>query len=135
MKLRGHNLLCIQGFVGKGYSDEFVANMTGVIADLSEDSRVTVVAEPDALCEACPHLRQSGCSLHGPGTEEGIRSQDRAVLQRLGIQGGETITWGETLNRIRRSVAPEDLDCICGSCPWLPMGHCKAGLRRLRATP
>ena len=28
MKLRAHNLLCIQGFVGKGYSPEFVANMT-----------------------------------------------------------------------------------------------------------
>ncbi|MHC4341768.1 MAG: DUF1284 domain-containing protein, partial [Planctomycetota bacterium] len=61
-------------------------------------------------------------------------SQDREVLGRLGIESGETILWGEILERIRRSVAPEDLDSICGSCPWLPMGHCKAGLRRLRAT-
>ena len=135
MNLRGHNLLCIQGFVGKGYSDEFVANMTGVIAALTEESRVTVVAEPDVLCGSCPHLKRTGCSLHGDGTEQGILTQDRNVLERLGIASGEEVTWGEILERIRRSIAPEDLDAICGSCPWLPMGHCKEGLRRLRATP
>jgi hypothetical protein len=29
-------------------------------------------------------------------------------------------------------VAPEDLESICGACPWLPLGHCSEGLRRLR---
>jgi hypothetical protein len=135
VKLRGHNLLCIQGFVGKGYSDEFVANMTGVIGSLDEASQVTVVVEPDALCGACPHLRHSGCALHGAGSEEGIRSQDRGVLGRLGISNGETLSWGEILERIRGRVAPGDLDTLCGSCPWLPMSHCKAGLRHLNAAP
>ena len=49
MRLRGHNLLCIQGFVGKGYSPEFVANMTRVVDSLGRNARIEVVAEPDDL--------------------------------------------------------------------------------------
>jgi len=135
VKLRAHSLLCIQGFVGKGYSPEFVRNMTAIVKGLGGRTEVTVVAEPDSLCAACPNLRRSGCALHGDGTEKGIVKQDRDVLRRLALSDGQTVTWGEILDRIRASVAPDDLDDICGSCPWLPLGHCKEGLARLRATP
>jgi hypothetical protein len=132
MKLRAHNLLCIQGFVGKGYDAAFVANMTRVVESLEDATPVTVVAAPDALCGACPHARESGCTLHGEGTETGIVLQDRDVLARLGIAEGDTLEWAGIVGRIARSVAPEDLDSICGACPWLPLGHCAEGLRRLR---
>jgi len=132
MRLRAHNLLCIQGFVGKGYDAAFVANMTRVVESLCDTAMVTVVAAPDALCAACPHLEEGGCALHGESTETGIVHQDRDVLARLGIAEGETLPWAEIVARITRSVAPEDLDSICGACPWLPLGHCSEGLRRLR---
>ncbi|MHC4137114.1 MAG: DUF1284 domain-containing protein [Planctomycetota bacterium] len=132
MRLRAHNLLCIQGFLGKGYDAAFVANMTRVVESLDDATPVTVVAAPDALCAACPWLQQSGCALHGEGTETGIVHQDRDVSARLGIHDGETLPWAEIVARIARSVAPRDLDRICGACPWLPLGQCQAGLRRLR---
>ena len=128
MRIRGHNLLCIQGFVGKGYSPEFIANMTRVIESLP-GTAVTVVDDPDVLCNACPNLLPSGCELHGPGTEAGILLQDRVVMARLGIEAGETLSWEEILERVHARVAPDDLDEICGNCPWLPLGHCKEGLR------
>ena len=129
MKLRAHNLLCIQGFVGKGYSPEFVANMKSIVGGLGGTTEVTVVAEPDSLCSVCPNLKQSGCALHGEGTEKGIVRQDKDVLARLGLADGQTVTWGEILARIRARVKPDDLDSICGTCPWLPLGHCKNGLK------
>ena len=132
MRIRGHNLLCIQGFVGKGYSPEFVANMTRVVDSLGGNAEVTVIDEPDVLCAACPNLAENGCTLHGVRTEHGIVHQDRDVMACLGIAAGETLSWDDLLARIRRSVAPDDLDAICGGCPWLPLGHCKAGLRGLR---
>jgi hypothetical protein len=110
MRIRAHNLLCIQGFVGKGYSPAFVANMTRVVAALDGDAQVTVTDEPDALCASCPNLAASGCALHGEGTERG----------------------SDVLARIAAHVAPSDLDAICGACPWLPLGHCRAGLARLK---
>ena len=133
MRVRGHNLLCIQGFVGRGYSPEFVANMARVVQALGETAEVTVVAGPDVLCEACPNLGAGGCLLHGEGSEPDIARQDRHVMGRLGIGIGETVHWGEILERIRKHVAPGDLDSICGDCPWLSLGHCQDGLRRLRA--
>ena len=134
MRIRAHNLLCIQGFVGEGYSPAFVRNMTAVVASLAPDAEVTVVAEPDAICDACPNLTEGGCALHGDGTEAGIVRQDRDVLRRLGIEEGAPVSWREVLATIARSVAPQDLDAICGACPWLPLGHCKRGLARLRAS-
>ena len=131
MRIRAHNLLCIQGFVGKGYSPEFVANMTAVIDELEPDTAVTLLTEPDVLCAACPNLKDTGCGLHGLGSELGIASQDRDVLARLGLEDGAVASWSDILDRIRKNVAPDDLDEICGSCPWLPLGVCKAGLRNL----
>ena len=94
---------------------------------------MTAVAEPDRLCAACPNLREGDCALHGDGTEKGIVAQDRDVLARLGLAAGETVAWKGILDRIRANVGPDDLDDICGTCPWLPLGHCKEGLARLRA--
>ena len=131
MRIRGHNLLCIQGFVGKGYNPEFIANMTRVVGSLDGAARVTVIDQPDVLCAACPNLAESGCALHGQGSEKGMVQQDRDVMGRLGITAGETLPWSEIVSRIAERVVPDDLDDICGACPWLPLGVCKAGLRAL----
>ncbi len=134
MIIRGHNLLCIQGYVGKGYSAEFVENMTRIVNVLDADTPVTLVDVPDLLCAACPNLdRDTGCQLHGPGTERGIVSQDRDVLRRLGYHPGETIHWDDLLEKIAERIEPDDLDEICGKCPWLELGHCKEGLKNLKA--
>ena len=129
MRIRAHNLLCIQGYVGKGYSPEFVANMTRVVESLGDDLEVTVVDRPDVLCDACPNLEAGGCALHGEGSERGIVAQDRDVMHRLGINPGAKHAWSDIMKRIRSNIRPDDLDSICGSCPWLPLGHCKEALR------
>ncbi|MHC4959724.1 MAG: DUF1284 domain-containing protein [Planctomycetota bacterium] len=133
MRIRAHNLLCIQGFQGKGYSPEFIANMRRVVESLEADTEVTVVDVPDVLCSACPNLVEDGCALGGAGAERGIANQDREVMRRLRLEAGASIKWGEIVERIRTSVAPGDLDTICGTCPWLSLGHCRDGVARLRA--
>ena len=132
VRLRAHNLLCIQGFVGKGYSPGFVANMRSTIRRLRPDRTVQILAEPDTLCAACPNLSARGCALRGPETEESIVRQDREVMTLLRIRPDEILEWGAIVERIREHVAPDDLDATCGACPWLPLGVCKQGLARLR---
>ena len=58
VRIRGHTLLCLQGFRGEGYSAGFIENMTELHRDLNEnpDRWVEVVEAPDAFCAACPHL-------------------------------------------------------------------------------
>jgi hypothetical protein len=64
-----------------------------------------------------------------------MREQDRDVLDRLGLQSGALVSWGEILDRIRTSLTGESLRDICGNCRWLPLGYCCEGIDALRAVP
>ncbi len=136
LRLRGHTLLCLQGFRGEGYSPAFTDNLASIHRHLAEnpDQDVEVVDSPDAVCGACPHKAPSGCAIDGEGAEEGMKMQDRHVLELLGLRAGERLTWKHALARIRRSVSGKDLPGICGSCRWLPLGYCREGLERLRSS-
>jgi uncharacterized protein len=133
--IRGHTLLCLQGFRGKGYSPDFVENLVEINNALvqSSDTPVRVMAMPDDICLACPNLKMNGCNLKGPGFENLMRSQDRVVMSRLGIQEGETFSWHEILERIGQRMRGDMLPSICGDCPWLPLGYCQEGIEELRS--
>lgn len=134
IRLRGHTLLCLQGFRGEGYSPEFTENLAAIARSLAlnPDQLVQVVEEPDAVCGACPHQAQSGCTLNGRESETEMRAQDHVVLTRLGLQAGTVVRWGDVLACIRSAVRGSDLPGICGSCRWLPLGYCAEGIDDLR---
>ena len=62
IKLRGHHLLCLQGFQGYGYNDSFVKNMT-YINNLrkSENTTITITNKADYICRCCPNLKNDLC--------------------------------------------------------------------------
>ena len=134
IRIRAHTLLCLQGFRGEGYSARFVDNMAAIHQRLADDPSqwVEIIAAPDALCSACPHVSTTGCSLHGAGSEDAMQAQDRDVLARLDLHEGDHITWAEILNRIRTSLTGASLTDICGQCQWLSLGYCRVGLDLLR---
>src|SRR3989454_5207536 len=111
VRIRGHTLLCLQGFRGEGYSAGFIDNMAALHRDLNEnpDRWVEVVEAPDAFCAACPHLAPAGCSLSGAPSEEGMQAQDRHVWAVPGLQPGARDGGPEGLNRIRAPVEGSDL--------------------------
>jgi hypothetical protein len=133
--IRGHTLLCLQGFRGKGYSPDFVENLIEINNALvdNEDLSVRAVAMPDDVCLVCPNLKMNGCNLKGPGFESSMLSQDRRVLSLLNIREGEILSWREITERIGKKMRGEMLPLICGDCPWLPLGYCEEGIERLRS--
>jgi len=133
--IRGHTLLCLQGFRGKGYSTDFVENLIEINNTLVENENipVRVMALPDDVCLACPNLKMNGCNLKGPGFEISMRSQDRQVMSLLDIQEGEALPWHEILERIGQRMQGGMLPSICGDCPWLPLGYCREGIEKLRS--
>jgi hypothetical protein len=135
IKLRGHTLLCLQGFRGEGYSAAFVENLGTIHGDLARNPRrlVEVIDHPDAVCGACPHHAHDGCNLKGDSFEAEMRAQDQVVLTRLGFEAGMRVRWEEILERIRDRVRGMDLVGICGQCRWLPLGYCAEGIESLRA--
>ena len=111
VRLRGHTLLCLQGFRGEGYSPEFIANMAAIHRTLTDHPEVLVevLASPDAVCAACPHRHPSGCMLNGERSEEEMIEQDHEVLRRLGPDlAGERFDRTEALTRLRSRAGVSD---------------------------
>lgn len=68
IRLRPHHLLCLQTFVGHGYSPEFTAHMTIVQKQLTTDplTPITLVNGPDDLCGHCPNCVDGSCTSPKP---------------------------------------------------------------------
>lgn len=134
LRIRGHTLLCLQGFRGEGYSPDFVENLSVIHGRLaaSPETPVEVTLQPDSVCTACPNLKSDGCHLKGPGSEGEMKKQDQEVMSRLGIAEGALLPWGEILHRIARKIEGSDLVEICGTCRWLPLGYCREGIEKMK---
>lgn len=130
IELSAHHALCVHGFRGMGYSDGFVAALTGIVGRLRDDPDVTVRVRvgSDAVCRACPSLSAGGCMRYG----QSVVRQDARVAEALGVESGDEMPWAALQDRVRERVEPGDLADLCGSCPWLQYGVCEAGLRDLR---
>ena len=79
--LRPHHLLCLQTFVGHGYSPEFTEHMTYVKSLLDTDpyAPITLVNGPDDLCGHCPNCVDSACTSPKPALF------DHLVAQKLNL--------------------------------------------------
>lgn len=77
--LRPHHLLCLQSFVGHGYSEEFVQQMSVVKQQLTDspDTPVKIVQGADMLCLHCPNCKMGTCTSDKPAIF------DQLVLNRL----------------------------------------------------
>ena len=134
LRIRGHTLLCLQGFRGEGYSPEFVENLSAIHRLLTTfpEKPVEVIQAPDDICIACPNLKGDGCHLNGAGSEEEMKKQDVDVMKRLGMTEGLIFPWREILARVSRNMEGNDLVDVCGGCRWLPLGYCKKGIEALK---
>ena len=133
LKIRSHHLLCILGFRGLGYSEEFVSNMGKVAAELRSDPGfpITLVVGCDAICVSCPHSREGKCRKKA-NSEVDVPIQDFELLKRLGLEAGSQMLAGAAWQEVKERLTPGDLTEICGDCEWLGLGYCAEGLERLR---
>jgi len=114
--LRGHHLLCLKGFQGYGYSDDFVENMTKVNhARKRENTRITLTNTPDDICRCCPNLKDDICE--NCKQNERIVHMDNEVLKRLDASKEyDAIELFEKIDGIFNSK--ESVREICFNCSW-----------------
>ncbi len=112
-RLRGHHLICLQFFVGKGYSRGFVRNTLKV---LREKDKITIVDCLDDVCRACPYNTNGRCS--NPRTSnERIRGLDELALSLFSVRVGSRIRWDEVRRKLPK-VLPIWIKKACKSCSW-----------------
>lgn len=133
LRFRPHHFLCSLGFAGKGYSDDFTANMTAIVLGRLRTPSgpaevIEVTHEADDICLPCPSRRGAGCE-----SATRVAALDKAHAAALGVLPGDRLTWGEALGRIGDKVPPGSLASLCATCQWLPLGLCESALSRLHA--
>ena len=80
--LRGHHLLCLQGFQGYGYDENFVKNMTEINRQRKlANTTIALTDSPDDICKSCPNLKDGICE--NQKQNERIKSMDEEVLSKL----------------------------------------------------
>ena len=114
--LRGHHLLCLKGFQGYGYDDDFVKNMTRVNElRKSEKTTIQLTNSPDDICKACPNLKDNICENTTQNTN--IISMDNEVLKHVDPKiEYDTLKLFEKVSSIFDSK--ESVSKICSNCSW-----------------
>ena len=114
--LRGHHLLCLKGYQGYGYDEDFVKNMS-VINNLrkNEDTNIIIVNKPDDICKICPNLKNNICENQSQNKR--IIKKDNEVLSKLESKriynSKELFEEIDFLFNTKKSV-----DKICLKCNW-----------------
>ena len=115
LHLRPHHLLCLQTFVGRGYSKEFVEHMTIVKRQLSTDpcTPIILVNGADDLCAHCPNCVEEQCTSEKPALFE------RSVMEKLvPLQSGQDpLPVLEGIPEALR-ITEDLLASCCPGCDW-----------------
>ena len=109
-------MLCLQGFQGYGYDEDFVKNMTE-INFLRKQKHTTVLLTdgPDDICKKCPNLKNNLCQDHYKN--EIIKTMDIEVLSKFESKKEyDSLDLFEKVEYIFNSK--ESVSKICSNCMW-----------------
>ena len=116
LKLRGHHLLCLQGFQGYGYDDCFVANMTRINEIRKTDIEVTVCECPDDICKACPNLKNTQC-LNETENKKIIKMDGKVLVKLPKTEFESSKELFKLVNR--KFTSKSSVKDICENCRWM----------------
>ena len=122
IKLRGHHLLCLQGFQGYGYSEDFVSNMTR-INELRKANEciISLTNEPDDICFSCPNLKNNLCENEIQNSI--IVKMDNEVLSKLNSnkEHNSIDLFDEVASKFNSLKSVEN---VCNGCKWTDLKCC-----------
>jgi len=114
--LRGHHLLCLKGFQGYGYFENFTRNMTEVNRLRKQPGTViSLTSSPDDICAECPNLKDGLCEDEKQNKR--IVHMDEEVLKHLDISMEyDSVELFEKIDEIFTSK--KSVSEICTNCLW-----------------
>lgn len=114
LQIRPHHLLCINFFVGKGYSNDFTKNMYNVIKQLQQNPKIKIHTNADTLCSKCPHNKLNICDDNSK-----VLDYDAKTLSLLNLNFDDQISWNDAQKLVSNNILEKDLlKNICGDCKW-----------------
>lgn len=119
IRLRGHHLLCLLTYKGRGYTPDFTLNFNRIVRRLSRGESAVIVEGADDICR--PMLCQSEFHCADDHTYE----IDRQALADIGHLFGCDLTFGETIvfdaqnvKQLRQAFISGEIRTACQTCSW-----------------
>lgn len=113
-KLRPHHGLCTYFFKGKGYSNDFVENMTFVTEQLMKNPMIELIKGNDIICSCCPNNNETKKTCF-----EKASRYDKAVLEVCNLSFGDNLPFEDFQEKIKQNILKNGkLSTICGDCQW-----------------
>ncbi|MBT0569179.1 DUF1284 domain-containing protein [Curvibacter sp. CHRR-16] len=117
VRLRGHHLLCLLTYIGKGYTPRFTAHFNRVLARIQAGEEVQLVSGPDDICQ--PMLGEPSCHCH----EARIDHRDHLAWQAVqaALPTARAEGWhlnAEAVHTLRQAFADGRLRVGCYDCEW-----------------
>ncbi len=116
LTLRGHHLLCLQGFQGYGYSDDFIKNMI-CINNLrkSQNTTISITNKADDICRCCPNLKNNLCQDEKQNAQ--IVKMDNQIISKIDTaKEYNALKLFEEIARI--FCSKKSVESICNHCGW-----------------
>ena len=114
MIFRPHHILCVQNYVGRGYSQEFTHHMDMIVEELARDPEITIHEGCDDICKACPHNTDNTCR-----SLDKVDRMDAQVIKACWLDHNEKYNWMDLKALARERVFDTGrFDDICRDCQW-----------------
>ena len=124
VSLRPHHVLCINGFVGKGYNKEFIDNMQKIVDRIIKDGeKINIIFSTDDICSKCPYMKSENLCC----SQQKVELYDKRTANTLNLREKEY-----TFNQIKKLIKKLDsakLKFICGDCSWFESGICRERMK------
>jgi hypothetical protein len=116
LTLRGHHLLCLKGFQGYGYDENFVENMADVNSKRKlNETTISLTSKADDLCACCPNLKNGLCE--NEQQNKIIAGMDGEVLKKL--DSSKEYNSIELFKKVDELFdTKESVSKICFNCKW-----------------
>ncbi len=113
--LRPHHGMCLYYFQGKGYSGEFVRNMSEYKHLLETENPLVQITEGmDDLCAKCPNNRDGICT-----SQEKVLAYDSAVLDACGLSFRTVLPYNDFSELVQEEILLSGKRRqICADCQW-----------------
>ncbi|MDF2618787.1 MAG: hypothetical protein K0S00_1446 [Xanthobacteraceae bacterium] len=119
VRLRGHHLLCLLTFVGKGYTPAFTANYRRIVARLNQGEAVELVGGPDDICAPMLAEAENHCFNASVAERDAQALADVAALIGRPLAAGmQLVLDADLLARLRGAFAAGTTRVACIGCQW-----------------
>lgn len=109
INLRGHHLLCLQGYQGYGYDQKFKENMDKIFNSIKEDVTIKLINDIDDLCSYCPNLEEC----------KDIEKKDDELIKIANLEINKEYSSKELFKIVNKNIKTKnDLEIICKNCQW-----------------